>query len=99
HYMDVSNKKNDINFFIKPEKINVRNVSKDITKEKEENKNEKGTVSNKNMNAINNNNFDFLKIKNLMLIRYKNTMIEALKTELTKEQDNLQIFNDYTFDQ
>ena len=98
HYMDVSNKKNDINFFIKPEKINVRNVSKDITKEKEENKNEKGTVSNKNMNAIN-NNFDFLKIKNLMLIRSKNTMIEALKTELTKEQDNLQIFNDYTFDQ
>ncbi len=99
HYMDVSNKKNDINSFIKPTKVNITNDDKDKAKEKVENKNEEVTASNKNVNAISNNNFDFSKIKDLMLIRSKNTMIEALKTELTKEQNNLKVFNDYTFDQ
>lgn len=99
HYMDVSNKKNDINSFIKPTKVNITNNDKDKAKEKVENKNEEVTASNKNVNAISNNNFDFSKIKDLMLIRSKNTMIEALKTELTKEQNNLKVFNDYTFDQ
>ena len=99
HYMDVSNKKNDINSFIKPTKVNITNDDKDKAKEKVENKNEEVTASNKNVNAISNNNFDFSKVKDLMLIRSKNTMIEALKTELTKEQNNLKVFNDYTFDQ
>ena len=50
-------------------------------------------------NIVSKDKVDFSKVKELMLIRARNTMIEAIKTELTKEQNNLNIFNDYTFDQ
>ena len=82
--MDVNNKKS-----------NVENHN-DVNKKIKENEIVKKSVSSEN---IIKSDIDYSKFLNLMLIRSKNTMINALKSELTKEQTNLDVFNDYTFDQ
>ena len=91
HYMD-NNVKTKVDVPLKKEKPETVKEGKSLSLE-DKNINEQKT------NTSVNNNFNFSKFKELMSIRAKNTMIEALKTELTKEQNNLSIFNDYTFDQ
>ena len=91
HYMD-SNVKSKIDIPLKIEKTQTIKEEHAVSSDNKENPENKPS-------AIVNNNFNFSKFKKLMSIRAKNTMIEALKTELTKEQNNLSIFNDYTFDQ
>ena len=84
HYMDVNNKKS-----------NVENHN-DVNKKIKENEIVKKSVSSENIIKT---DIDYSKFLNLMLIRSKNTMIDALKTELLNEQNNLKLFNDYIFDQ
>lgn len=102
HYIEDNLKKSTINSGEKDEKFAIKNANNKETKEKEEseeNKNEVVSVNNYSINNVTNNNFDFSKFKDLMIVRSKNTMIEAVKTELAQEKNNLNIFNDYTFDQ
>ena len=83
HYMDVNNKKS-----------NVENHN-DVNKKIKETEIVKKSVSSE---TIIKTDIDYSKFLNLMLIRSKNTMIDALKTELLNEQNNLKLFNDYIFD-
>lgn len=90
HYMDINSKKN-----VKEETIENKTYVSEKTDEVVSK--QQKIIDEKVINS--NDNFDFAKLKELMLIRSKNTMINALKSELTKEQRNLDAFNDYTFDQ
>ena len=91
HYMD-NNVKTKVDVPLKKEKPETVKEGKSLSLE-DKNINEQKT------NTSVNNNLNFSEFKKLMQVRAKNTMIEALKTELTKEQNNLSVFNDYTFDQ
>lgn len=91
HYMD-NNVKTKVDVPLKKEKTETVKEGKSLSLE-DKNINEQKT------NTSVNNNLNFSEFKKLMQVRAKNTMIEALKTELTKEQNNLSVFNDYTFDQ
>ena len=96
HYIDANIKKSNGKI---SETINKPLDNKTIVKVQKE---EVSVVSNPTIeekNVFSHEKVDFSKVKELMLIRARNTMIEALKTELTKEQNNLNVFNDYTFDQ
>ena len=96
HYIDTNIKKSNGKI---SETINKPLDNKTIVKVQKE---EVSVVSNPTIeekNVVSHEKVDFSKVKELMLIRARNTMIEALKTELTKEQNNLNAFNDYTFDQ
>ena len=96
HYIDANIKKSNGKI---SETINKPFDNKTIVKVQKE---EVSVVSNPTIeekNVFSHEKVDFSKVKELMLIRARNTMIEALKTELTKEQNNLNVFNDYTFDQ
>lgn len=96
HYIDTNIKKSNGKI---SETINKPLDNKTIVKVQKE---EVSVVSNPTIeekNVVSHEKVDFSKVKELMLIRARNTMIEALKTELTKEQNNLNDFNDYTFDQ
>ena len=96
HYIDTNIKKSNDKI---SETINKPLDNKTIVKVQKE---EVSVVSNPTIeekNVVSHEKVDFSKVKELMLIRARNTMIEALKTELTKEQNNLNAFNDYTFDQ
>ena len=96
HYIDANIKKSNGKI---SETINKPLDNKTIVKVQKE---EVSVVSNPTIeekNVFSHEKVDFSKVKELMLIRARNTMIEALKTELTKEQNNLNAFNDYTFDQ
>ena len=96
HYIDTNIKKSNGKI---SETINKPLDNKTIVKVQKE---EVSVVSNPTIeekNVFSHEKVDFSKVKELMLIRARNTMIEALKTELTKEQNNLNDFNDYTFDQ
>ena len=96
HYIDANIKKSNGKI---SETINKPLDNKTIVKVQKE---EVSVVSNPTIeekNGFSHEKVDFSKVKELMLIRARNTMIEALKTELTKEQNNLNVFNDYTFDQ
>lgn len=96
HYIDANIKKSNGKI---SETINKPLDNKTIVKVQKE---EVSVVSNPTIeekNVFSHEKVDFSKVKKLMLIRARNTMIEALKTELTKEQNNLNVFNDYTFDQ
>ena len=91
HYMD-NNVKTKVDVPLKKEKTETVKEGKSLSLE-DKNINEQKT------NTSVNNNLNFSEFKKLMQKKKKNTMIEALKTELTKEQNNLSVFNDYTFDQ
>lgn len=91
HYMD-NNVKTKVDVPLKKEKPETVKEGKSLSLE-DKNINEQKT------NTSVNNNLNFSEFKKLMQVRAKNTMIEALKTELTKEQNNLSVFNGYTFDQ
>ena len=96
HYIDTNIKKDNDKI---SETINKHLTNKPTVKVQKE---EVSTTLNpviEEKNIVSNDKVDFSKVKELMLIRARNTMIEALKTELTKEQNNLNVFNDYTFDQ
>ena len=96
HYIDTNIKKSNDKI---SETINKPLDNKTIVKVQKE---EVSVVSNPTIeekNVVSHEKVDFSKVEELMLIRARNTMIEALKTELTKEQNNLNAFNDYTFDQ
>ena len=96
HYIDTNIKKSNGKI---SETINKPLDNKTIVKVQKE---EVSVVSNPTIeekNVVSHEKVDFSKVEELMLIRARNTMIEALKTELTKEQNNLNAFNDYTFDQ
>ena len=96
HYIDANIKKSNGKI---SETINKPLDNKTIVKVQKE---EVSVVSNPTIeekNVFSHEKVDFSKVKELMLIRARNTMIEALKTELTKEQNNLNVFNNYTFDQ
>ena len=96
HYIDTNIKKDNDKI---SETINKHLTNKPTVKVQKE---EVSTTLNpviEEKNIVSNDKVDFSKVKELMLIRARNTMIEAIKTELTKEQNNLNVFNDYTFDQ
>ena len=91
HYMD-NNVKTKVDVPLKKEKTETVKEGKSLSLEDKK-------INEQKTNTSVNNNLNFSEFKKLMQVRAKNTMIEALKTELTKEQNNLSVFNDYTFDQ
>ena len=96
HYIDTNIKKSNGKI---SETINKPLDNKTIVKVQKEEVSVGSNPTIEEKNVFSHEKVDFSKVKELMLIRARNTMIEALKTELTKEQNNLNVFNDYTFDQ